>query len=167
MIHYVKGNATEPQLLGRKVIAHIVNDRGKWGKGFVMAVSEKWPVAREAYLAWARGREPEFMAPVTQDPFSLGGNQNVMVDEELVICSMCAQRGINSFGQAKKDRVDYTALEVCCVRLAASAKQFGATVHMPRIGTGLAGGNWDRIEDILNRTLAGAGLGVTVYDLDS
>lgn len=167
MIHYVKGNATEPQLPGRKVIAHIVNDLGKWGKGFVMAVSEKWPVAREAYIAWARGHEPANMAPVTQDPFCLGGNQNVLVADDIVVCSMCAQHGINSFGKTKKDRVDYAALELCCMRLATAAKPYGATIHLPRIGTGLAGGDWDRIEAILERTLAAAGLRVTVYDFDA
>jgi len=35
---------------------------------------------------------------------------------------------------------------------------------MPRIGCGLAGGTWDRIEPLLHRTLTVAGIAVTVYD---
>jgi hypothetical protein len=41
----------------------------------------------------------------------------------------------------------------------------GATVHMPRIGTGLARGNWEVIESIINRTLTLRDVDVTVYDL--
>ena len=35
---------------------------------------------------------------------------------------------------------------------------------MPRIGCGLAGGKWEEIEPIIERTLATAGVEVTVYD---
>jgi hypothetical protein len=37
---------------------------------------------------------------------------------------------------------------------------------MPRIGCGLAGGKWEQIEPIIERTLADAGIHVNVYDLD-
>ena len=37
---------------------------------------------------------------------------------------------------------------------------------MPRIGAGLAGGQWDTIEEIINRILVVEGnIDVTVYDL--
>src|SRR5262245_8320884 len=36
-ITYVKGDATSPQADGNKIIAHVCNDVGKWGKGFVLA----------------------------------------------------------------------------------------------------------------------------------
>ena len=39
-----------------------------------------------------------------------------------------------------------------------------ATVHMPRIGCGLAGGTWDNIEPIIERTLCEADIEVSVYD---
>jgi hypothetical protein len=37
---------------------------------------------------------------------------------------------------------------------------------MPRIGCGLAGGKWEKIEAIIDRTLLAAGIGVTVYDFE-
>jgi hypothetical protein len=40
-----------------------------------------------------------------------------------------------------------------------------ATVHMPRIGCGLAGGTWDRIGPIVERTLSAKNIGAFVYDL--
>ena len=41
----------------------------------------------------------------------------------------------------------------------------GTLIHMPRIGCGLAGGNWDQIEPLLEEHLAMAGFDVRVYDL--
>jgi hypothetical protein len=38
-------------------------------------------------------------------------------------------------------------------------------VHMPRIGCGLAGGQWEEIEPIIETTLGAKGVAVTVYDL--
>lgn len=37
---------------------------------------------------------------------------------------------------------------------------------MPRIGCGLAGGTWDRMEPVIQAALADQGIPVTVYDLD-
>jgi hypothetical protein len=33
------------------VIAHIVNNKGKWGKGFVLSLSNKYPAAKKHYLS--------------------------------------------------------------------------------------------------------------------
>ena len=45
-IIYLKGDATSPQVSGYKIIVHICNNRGSWGAGFVMAISEKVEFAR-------------------------------------------------------------------------------------------------------------------------
>ena len=49
-------------------------------------------------------------------------------------------------------------------KVAVKAKQLAATVHMPRIGYGLAGGKWSEIEPIIAETLCKEGIEVTVYD---
>jgi hypothetical protein len=45
------------------------------------------------------------------------------------------------------------------------ARRAGASIHMPRIGSGLAGGSWEVVEEIVEETLCRQGLRVTVYDL--
>lgn len=40
-INYIKGDATQPIGENNKIIAHICNNEGKWGVGFVLAVSKK------------------------------------------------------------------------------------------------------------------------------
>lgn len=38
---YLKGDATCPQAKGVKIICHVCNDIGGWGKGFVLALSKR------------------------------------------------------------------------------------------------------------------------------
>lgn len=49
--------------------------------------------------------------------------------------------------------------------LAVEALELEASVHMPRIGCGLAGGRWEKIEPIISDELTSHGIEVTVYDL--
>ena len=54
-LHYVTGDATQAYCgKGRKILAHICNDQGRWGKGFVMAVSARWPQVAHEYRKWHR-----------------------------------------------------------------------------------------------------------------
>src|ERR1700719_3262144 len=51
-INYVEGDATLPIGNGRKVIAHVCNDGGAWGAGFVMALSARDGGPEKAYREW-------------------------------------------------------------------------------------------------------------------
>lgn len=46
------------------------------------------------------------------------------------------------------------------------ALETNASVHMPRIGCGLAGGSWIKIEEIIRETLLEKNIDVYVYDLN-
>jgi len=52
--------------------------------------------------------------------------------------------------------IRYDALAQCLSKLAGQIDE-GTIIHMPRIGCGLAGGNWDQIEPLLEEHLAMAG----------
>jgi O-acetyl-ADP-ribose deacetylase (regulator of RNase III) len=41
-IKYVKGDVLYPLGNGGKLIVHVCNNRGGWGKGFVGALSRRW-----------------------------------------------------------------------------------------------------------------------------
>ena len=49
-INYTKGDATSPAERGNKIIAHVCNDLGGWGKGFVLAVSARWSEPEQHYM---------------------------------------------------------------------------------------------------------------------
>ena len=151
-INYLKGDATSPQAKGCKIICHICNDLGGWGKGFVLAISKRWPEPEADYRQWHR----------TQNQFGLGEVKFIKVTEDIYVSNMIAQEGINSKGSP----IRYEAVEACLQKLAAEAKELNASIHMPRIGCGLAGGNWDKIEPIIERTLLLENIDVYVYDFE-
>ncbi|MER6817416.1 macro domain-containing protein [Actinomadura nitritigenes] len=156
-IRYLKGDATSPQAKGPKVIAHICNDRGGWGRGFVEAVSRRWPEPEAAYRRWHRER--------ARNDFALGAVQIVQVKPDTWVANMVGQHGIRTSRSAGPP-IRYEAVRACLRRLAAEAADLGASVHMPRIGCGLAGGRWDRVEPLITAELTGRGVEVTVYDAD-
>lgn len=152
MIAYLKGDATEPVGDGPKIIAHICNDIGAWGSGFVMAISKKW-------------KEPEiqYRTTITRNygRLHLGSTRLIKVEENLSVCNMIAQSGIRNLNNPHPLQYGYLAL--CLAHLAFYANYEKATIHMPRIGCGLGGGSWDQIEPIIQKTLKDHQ--VFVYDL--
>ncbi|MFI0975545.1 Appr-1-p processing protein [Streptomyces sp. NPDC021093] len=150
----IAGDATDPQAKGPKIIAHICNDLGGWGKGFVVAVSRRWPGPEKEYRRWHRER--------AGNDFGLGAVQLVQVRTDIWVANMVAQRGIRSGSGGPPIR--YDAVERSLTALAAHALAHQASVHMPRIGCGLAGGKWERIEPLITQSLSARDVAVTVYD---
>lgn len=155
-ITFTKGDTTSPQESGTKVICHVCNDIGAWGKGFVLALSRRWSQPEEAYRRWYSGR-------ATND-FGLGAVQFVQVESDIWVANMVAQSGIKRGKQGPPIR--YDAVSGCLQTVATKANELGASVHMPRIGCGLAGGEWSEIEPLIAAALCERGVAVTVYDLE-
>src|SRR6516165_2739395 len=85
-IEYIKGDATCPQGKGTKIIAHICNDLGGWGKGFVLAISRRWTEPVTAYRKWHNER--------SEHDFALGNVQFVHVEDYIWVANMIGQRGM-------------------------------------------------------------------------
>lgn len=151
---FVRGDATAPQGDGTKLIAHVCNDVGAWGKGFVLALSRRWAQPAHAFKQWYRER--------AANDFGLGAAQFVQVAPELWVANMVAQHGLQAIRGVPPIR--YEALERCLEQVADKAKEWNASVHMPRIGCGLAGGEWAKIEPVILRNLCERDISVTVYD---
>lgn len=156
-VRYTVGDATAPPGTGPRIIAHVCNDIGGWGRGFVMALSRRGREPETAYRTWYRDRD--------RNDFALGAVQMVSVHENLWVANMIGQHGIRRAGG--RPPIRYEAVEEALGRLAEHALDLGASVHMPRIGAGLAGGDWARIEPLIQERLCERGLDVTVYDLPS
>ena len=162
MIHYRSGDATYPcKKTGTRVIAHICNDAGKWGAGFSGALSGQWKEPEDFYrrqFKYARNR------------FKLGAVQWVFIDTELAVVNMIAQQGVR--GAANPKPIRYEALETCLNKLAegchgligdsSTLEKRKVTVHMPRIGCGLAGGSWEHVGPLVDEAFWD--LDVYVYD---
>ena len=154
-VNYVKGDATAPIGLGNKIIVHVCNDIGGWGKGFVLAISKRWREPEQEYRAWYK----------SQDGFELGKVQFVQVEEDIWVANLIGQHKIRRDKNGNPP-IRYSAIQAGMREVYRFAEKLGASVHMPRIGCGLAGGRWDKIEPILDHELTANGVDTTVYDFE-
>ncbi len=173
MITYLKGDATRPLGEGPKLIVHVVNSIGGWGAGFVLALSKRWREPEAAYRAWAHdGEHPDVFGK--SKGFELGNVQlvKVLAPDDIWVANMVAQKGYGPRGTAPhrtededdgKPPIRYDELGICLLRVSGLAERLGASVHMPRIGCGLAGGKWEKVEPLIKQMLDGRQ--VYVYDL--
>lgn len=156
MINYITGDATEPVGDGYKLIIHCCNDLGLWGAGFVLALSNKWEAPEKEYTEWSE------LAKLDGKILKLGDVQLVLVEPDIAVVNMIGQRGVRKYAGIPPIR--YEAIRECLKQVATFAKGLEASVHAPRFGSGLAGGNWVEIEKIINEELPD--ISVTIYDFE-
>lgn len=150
----VRGDATRPRGKGNKIIAFVVNDKTpRWGAGFALEIKKKWPNVQEAFVAAMELHPAEFR---------LGRIFTVEVDHDVMAVMLIAQHG---YGPSRLPRIRYAALQECLTSLAKLAKAKLASIHMPRIGSGQAGGNWSIISEMIGEVVSRRGVLVTIYDL--
>lgn len=148
MIEYKIGDATNPEETGKICICHICNDSRVWGAGFVLALSRKWKEPEQVY----RG----------SSNMDLGDIQLVDVEDNIKVCNMIAQHGI---GMRNGPPIRYTAVEDALRRLQEVIEE-QYTIVCPKMGSGLAGGKWEKIEEIIIKQLVDKGRKVVVYSLN-
>lgn len=152
-INYQKGDATNPESKGNKLIVHICNDIGAWGKGFVMAVSKRWKAPEQQYRLWHK----------TKENFMLGEVQFVQVEEDLWVANLIGQHKIYKDENGNVP-IRYDAVLSGLEKIGEFTLNNNVTIHMPRIGCGLAGGTWDKMEPLIQSALIEKNIEVTVYD---
>lgn len=157
LLKYVEGDATITRGGGHRLLIHICNDVGGWGRGFVLVLSKRWKKPEQEYRVWYRSQGEGRVK------FQLGEIQTVEVQSDLAVVNMIAQHDIVTNNEVPPIR--YDALRSCLEKVAKEAKDRGSSVHCPRIGCGLAGGTWPEVEPLLTEYLINKGINVTVYDL--
>lgn len=159
-LEYVTGDATKPRGDGPRIIVHCCNDVGGWGSGFVVALGSRFPASEQAYRDWFKiGSHVDASGPP-----GLGEVQLVDVGDGVSVANLIGQHGV---GRAPDGGVPvrYEAIREGLRKVRGRARAMGATVHMPRMGAGLAGGDWGAVERIVEDELVAHGVAVTVYDL--
>jgi O-acetyl-ADP-ribose deacetylase (regulator of RNase III) len=157
---YVVGDATRPEGDGLKIIAHCCNDEGVWGAGFVLALSDRWKRPEVEYRRWTSNS-------IAKGKKLLGATQLVPVEDDIWVANIVGQRGLKKNAKGKPP-VRYDALDYGFKIIAEYARthpERRISVHLPRIGCGLAGGSWDQIEPLLRQHFVANDIPVTVYDL--
>jgi O-acetyl-ADP-ribose deacetylase (regulator of RNase III) len=153
MISYEQGDAVYPQPNENFVIAHVCNDIGRWGAGFVLALDKRSLEMRHSYLSQVQAGQA-----------NLGDVHYVVLPDALngYVANMVAQRGTRSLGNPRP--LSYPWLRMCLQDVSRFALRNQARIVMPRIGCGLAGGSWDKVEGLIRLSIDDS-IPVVVYDL--
>lgn len=172
VLRRVMGDATLPLHVQNKtvaILAHICNNSGYWGAGFVVPLGRLYPEARYAYLGMI-DRHLGRVQYVHANSSFINRSCAPQMRQQLVIANMIAQAGI-TWKRDGTPPIDYAALRACLGDVAKYVANRGvaaqAVVHMPKIGTGLAGGRWHVIEPLIRESLVAKGIDVLVYTLPS
>ncbi len=179
-IEYIKGDATLPHI--RKdylnIICHCCNAFGGWGRGFVVPLGKRYPQSKIDYVNFCRSYQDsnehrcELMGQVC---FSV-------VAPDLIVANLIGQYfySKNQRQYVKQDGilpmflptpegrfVCYNAIEKGFMAISDYTERIDkpVVIHMPRIGCGLAGGDWSKIEKLIERSFCANDIHVIVYDL--
>lgn len=130
----VNGNIFETDC---DVIAHGCNCKGGFGSGIAGQIKKLYPEVREAYLKYH-----------DDVGWALGDIQLVGIDNGKVIANCATQDEYLPRGIC---HADYEAIEKVCYKLKDYCLENNKSLAMPRIGCGLAGGDWSKVKEIYEK----------------
>jgi len=138
----------------KAIVIHCCNNIGAWGSGFVIAINNRFGTKpMEIYRAgsWELG------------DISFYYNEK----EDIGIYNIIGQDGIVGIDNPRPIRYD-AIYEGCEKVLADANKKFGDQweIHMPKMGSGLAQGNWSVIRTIVEQIFSIHGIDVWVYNFE-
>ena len=131
-IEYKVGNLLDVE---SGVIVHGCNTKGVMGSGVALAIKEKYPIVYTKY----RDHCADFINPSAL----LGDYILVPVKPDLAIANAFTQIG---YGKGKR-QVNYGAIADCFFDILYETDY--RDFHIPKIGAGLAGGDWGVISEII------------------
>lgn len=140
------------------VIAHVCNNKGGWGSGFVIPLAKWNPQTKQEYLDWFNlGDNWDTGAEYpTTGPFRLGEVQFVKKDN-ILTANMVAQ----TLGGVRP--LFYNKLVHCMEKVANVAVKRKCEIYAPLFGSGLAGGNWEFIQCLIRDIWLNNDIPVTVF----
>jgi len=147
MVKYKKGDLMRAP---EDIIAHGCNCRGVMGSGVAALVRNKYPKAYESYLE-----------KYDDGGWSLGEVQFVPVVDGKVIANCATQYNYLPRGYC---HADYKAIKFSMTLVKEYAQERGLSIAIPKIGAGLAGGDWNVIEKDLKEVFDD--YDITVYTLE-
>lgn len=163
MITYASGNVFNHNFLDDKnyIIPHICNDIGKFGSGFAKYLLDNYPIVAREYSNWYNNRNRHEYNDL---PFELGQIQYVNIKNNIKICNMIAQHKILTLN---KKPIRYTSLIKCMEKIKLYIidqleKGNDIEIVCPMFGSGLAGGNWNFIVELIDEIWQN--VNITVYD---
>lgn len=151
MLQHISGDITT--LSGSFIICQQVNCKGVMGAGVALAIRKRYPQVYSDYMAFCR----QHPVPSTR----LGHVQTSTVGRNQFICNIFGQLHYGRRGHYTSEPALLTALSV----IFAHATKAGLPVFVPsRIGSGLAGGDYNVISSGIDKLASQTGANVYMVD---
>lgn len=129
------------------IIPHVCNNVGVFGGGFSGAISARFPIVQENFYLLGNKTKLGYVQFISVFKNSLTHN-------ELVISNMIAQNG--TISKKNPRPLNYEYLVKCMLEVRKYAEDLkqkseqNVEIHCPKFGSGLAGGNWLFIENLID-----------------
>jgi hypothetical protein len=144
--NFISSNATHSTTI---IVPHVCNNVDVFGGGFTSGIVQHYPIVRDNYHMLG----PSFLQK------NLGYTQFILAREhkknnnQIIFANMIAQNG--TISPRNKRPLNYLAL---CRSMLSVSKYIKETIksdqsvqiHAPKFGSGLAGGNWSFISDLIS-----------------
>jgi O-acetyl-ADP-ribose deacetylase (regulator of RNase III) len=152
IVETVKGSILNaPQMY----IAHGVNCQNRMGSGVAKVLFGKYPIVKSSYHKFIKSCE--FLLINGQEDL-LGMVELILVDEKKHVLNCFTQE---FYGYDKKKYVSYEAIKKCFTEI--DGDNSIDEVAIPKIGCGLAGGDWEAVSIIID--LCTPNTKITVYEV--
>lgn len=163
-IKYVKGNVVDA-LLNNEVdyLIHCCNAQGKYASGVAGEIRQRIPEAYEAYMELYNTWTSRGNRDIPLGDFNISGSR---------VINLVGQR---YYGRDNKRYVNYGALAQGfsgieeCFRMDLTGEDVpypeNITLGLPKIGAGLAGGDWEVIEELIEFLLVPYFKEIRIYTL--
>ena len=127
------------------VVPHVCNNVGVFGGGFTAGISKYYPIVKDNYHLIGNKARMGYVqyVEVMKDP---------AYNHKLIFANMIAQNG--TISKTNYRPLNYGALVSCMMSVASYInnsfdKENNVQIHAPKFGSGLAGGNWSFIEELI------------------
>lgn len=128
------------------IIPHVCNNINLFGAGFAKAIADKYPIVKENFHMLSTKAKLGYTQFVEAEKESVYGHR-------IIFANMVSQNGIRN--QKNPRPLNYGALTYCMYNVKSYMKEFEKNngsrieIHCPKFGSGLAGGNWDFISELI------------------
>jgi O-acetyl-ADP-ribose deacetylase (regulator of RNase III) len=148
MLNYINGDIFKAK---EDILLHGCNCFLTMGAGIAKKIAQLYPEAQTVDKQTVLGDKEKL------GHYSYCKVSHIHYNQPLVIVNCYTQYGFSKFEPA----IDYKALAKCLYLVNQNFKK--GTICMPKIGAGLAGGNWNTIERIINGIFVERTINVYLY----
>jgi len=149
IVNTKRGNVLDAS---ERLIVHGNNPFGVWGAGLARAARIRYPRAHDRFKEAVRKKGPLPLGYC--DVFDLGDGRYLV--------SAVTQSKIASY--PGENVVSLEGISVAFERINNVARDFKFDVAIPKIGAGLAGGNWEEISEVINEATPDAPVTLYIHD---